>query len=460
MVTDIELGMIPLQLIDEGKRAREVYGDLRELIESFKAEGIIQPIAVKHSSFEVRTADGILHDGYLLLAGGRRYRAMKQMEIELVPCRIYPIDLTELEERSIELAENVNRLDLSWLEKIRLCEQIHNLQVAIHGEKTSTLPDAEGWSKRDTAKMLEKSPASIVQDIMLAEAVERIPELKECKTKDEARKLLSMMQETMIKAELARRIESTRGSTPTERIKLCDSFIISDFHKSIRSVPDGSIDIVEIDPPYAIDLPDLKKLEELREQKMSSYNEIPSEQYPSFIKQTVEQCYRVLTERGWLVMWFGPEPWFDFIYQALTQTGFKVKRIPGIWVKSTERKVGQTMQPGLHFGNSYEMFFYARKQYAELYEQGRSNVFDFKTVSHQKKVHPTERPIEMIEDILSIMVPPGSRVLVPFLGSGNTLLAASNLGMQAFGYELSQEYKDSFILRVHEGTFGRYNSYD
>jgi len=452
VVTDIRLDMIPLQLIDEGKRAREVYGNLQELIESFRSEGVIQPIAVRESTLSIPTR-------YLLLAGGRRYRAMKQMGMELVPCRVYPESITELEERSIELAENVNRLDLSWLEKIRLCEQIHNLQVAIHGEKTSTLPDAEGWSKRDTAKMLEKSPASIVQDIMLAEAVERIPELKECKTKDEAKKLLSMMQETMIKAELAQRIEMNRGSIPQELLRLCDSFIISDFHKGIRSVPDSSIDIVEIDPPYAIDLPDLKRLDGLREQKMQDYNEVSSEEYPTFILDTLKQCYRVLTERGWLVMWFGPEPWFDFIYQMLCQTGFKVKRIPGIWVKSTERKVGQTMQPSLHFGNSYEMFFYARKQHTELYEQGRSNVFDFKTVSHQRKVHPTERPIEMLEDILSTLVPPGSRVLVPFLGSGNTLLAASNLGMQAFGYELSQEYKDSFILRVHEGKFGRYKSY-
>lgn len=448
---DIKLGMIPIQLIDEGRRAREEYGNLQELIESFKTDGIIQPIAIMEKGTEPAS--------FLLLAGGRRLRAMQTMKLEDAPCRIYPSTTTELEIKSIELAENVNRLDLSWLEKIRLCEQIHNLQIAIHGEKTSTLPDAEGWSKRDTARMLEKSPASIVQDIMLAEAVERIPELKECRTKDEARKLLSMMQETMIKAELAHRIESSRGSLPTELVKLCDSFIINDFHKGVRSIPDSSIDIVEIDPPYAIDLPDLKKLEELREQRMQDYNEILAAEYPSFIKQTLEQCYRVLTDRGWLVMWFGPEPWFDFIYQMLIQTGFKVKRIPGIWIKSTERKVGQTMQPSLHFGNSYEMFFYARKQYTELYEQGRSNVFSFKTVSHQQKIHPTERPIEMIQDLLSTLVPPGSRVLVPFLGSGNTLLAASNLGMQAFGYELSSEYKDSFMLRVHEGKFGGYRSY-
>lgn len=452
-MTDIKLDMVPLQLIDEGKRAREEYGNLQELIESFKSEGIIQPIAVKE---KIDNHIDILphHPGYLLLAGGRRFRAMKMMNMDLVPCRIYPADLSEIEERSIELAENVNRLDLSWLEKIRLCEQIHSLQVAIHGEKTSTLPDAEGWSKRDTAKMLDKSPASIVQDIMLAEAVERIPELKECKTKDEARKLLSMMQETMIRAELAQRIESNRGSLPVEMVKLCDNFIIGDFLTHVSSIPDSSVDFIEIDPPYAIDLPSLRKLDELRDQQMKNYNEIPVEEYPSFIMRTLQACYRKLTPAGWLIIWFGPEPWFDTIFQMLKQVGFRTRRIPAIWTKPQ----GQSMQPDIYMSNNYEMFFYARKE-SGLLKKARSNVFDYAGVSNSKRIHQTERPIEMMMDIISTFAEVGSRILVPFLGSGNTLLAASNLGMQAFGYELSQEYKDSFILRVHEGKFGGYKSY-
>ena len=446
-IHDIKLDMIPIELIDEGERAREEYGNLQELIESFKTEGIIQPIAVMEKKTD--------QPEYLLLAGGRRYRAMKQAEMKLAPCRIYSADITEVEIKSIELAENLNRLDLSWLEKIRLCEKIHNLQVAIHGEKTSTLPDAEGWSKRDTAKMLDRSPASIVGDIMLADAVERIPELKECKTKDEARKLLSMMQETLVKAELAKRIEENRSSLPVEMVKLCDSFVIGDFLLNAPSIPDSSIDLVEIDPPYAIDLPSFRKLDELRDQQMKNYNEILSEEYPSFILRTLQQCYRVLNPGGWLIIWFGPEPWFDPIFQMLKQVGFKTRRIPGFWVKPQ----GQSMQPDLYMSNNCEMFFYARKE-SGLLRRARSNVFDYTGVSNTKRIHQTERPIEMMMDILSVFADSGARVLVPFLGSGNTLLAASNLGMQVFGYELSQEYKDSFMLRVHEGNFGRYKSYE
>jgi len=444
LLEDIRLDMVPLRLIDEGERAREEYGDLRELIVSFETEGIIQPIAVKTTL-----------TGYLLLAGGRRFRAMKQMKLEFAPCRIYSANLTKFEEKSIELTENLNRLDLTWLEKIRLEQQIHNLQVAIHGEKTSTSVDAPGWSKRDTAKLLEKSPASIVQDIMLNEAVEKIPELRDCKSKDEARKLLSMMQETLIKAELAKRIEESRGSEPTERIKLCDSFIIGDFFQKVKDVPDSSIDFIEMDSPYAIDLPALRKLEGIQDEAMRDYNEIPVENFPDFTLRTLQQCYRVLAPSGWLVIWFGPEPWFDFVYQTLKQVGFKTRRIPAVWTKPQ----GQSMQPDIYMSNNYEMFFYARKE-SGLLKRARSNVFDYTGVNPTKRIHPTERPIEMMQEIISVFAEPGNRILVPFLGSGNTLLAASNMGIQAFGYELSREYKDSFILRVHEGKFGGYKSYE
>lgn len=444
LLSDIELDMIPIELIDEGSRAREEYGNLQELMASFKERGVIQPIAVKRTL-----------TGYLLLAGGRRFRAMQTMGLALAPCRIYSHELTVLEAKGIELEENLNRLDLTWLEKIRLEQQIHLLQVEIHGEKTSTAADAPGWSKRDTAKLLEKSPASIVQDLMLSDAVEKIPELRDCKTKDEARKLLSMMEETLLKAELAKRIEESRGSEPTERIKLCDSFIIGDFFKGVKSIPDGSIDFIEMDPPYAIDLPALRKLEGPEAESMRTYNEVVAEEYSDFISRALQQCYRVLTSTGWIVVWFGPEPWFEPIFQLIKQAGFKTRRIPAVWTKPQ----GQSMQPDIYMSNNYEMFFYARKEDG-LLKKARTNVFDYTGVSPTKRIHPTERPIEMMQDIISTFAEPGQRVLIPFLGSGNTLLAASNLGLQAFGYELSQEYKDSFILRVHEGKSGGYRSYD
>ena len=43
----------------------------------------------------------------------------------------------------------------------------------------------------------------------------------------------------------------------------------------------------------------------------------------------------------------------------------------------------------------------------------------------------------------------GSRVLIPFLGSGNGLLAAEQLNMEGLGYDLSKAHRDSFLIKLH-----------
>jgi site-specific DNA-methyltransferase (adenine-specific) len=87
------------------------------------------------------------------------------------------------------------------------------------------------------------------------------------------------------------------------------------------------------------------------------------------------------------------------------------------------------------------------------------NVFDYNYVPSASRIHPLERPIEMMEDIISTFVPPASTIMVPFLGSGNTLLAAYNLGCEGFGFDLNQAYRDAYVVRVTGQELGDYKSY-
>jgi hypothetical protein len=47
----------------------------------------------------------------------------------------------------------------------------------------------------------------------------------------------------------------------------------------------------------------------------------------------------------------------------------------------------------------------------------------------------------------------GSKVLVPFAGSGNTLIAAALNKMMPIGYDLTEEYRNSYVLKC-EKYFG------
>ena len=95
------------------------------------------------------------------------------------------------------------------------------------------------------------------------------------------------------------------------------------------------------------------------------------------------------------------------------------------------------------------MFFYAWKGQPALNKAGRSNEFRFSPVSPNQKTHPTERPIDLMQELYDTFCFPGSRILIPFLGSGNGLLAAHQLGMSPVGFELSKGYKDSFLVKAH-----------
>jgi DNA modification methylase len=67
-------------------------------------------------------------------------------------------------------------------------------------------------------------------------------------------------------------------------------------------------------------------------------------------------------------------------------------------------------------------------------------------------VHPTMKPVALIERMLKNSAKPGSIVLDPFGGSGSTLIACDQLGMNARLMELSPNYCDVIVKRWQEFT--------
>jgi hypothetical protein len=57
-------------------------------------------------------------------------------------------------------------------------------------------------------------------------------------------------------------------------------------------------------------------------------------------------------------------------------------------------------------------------------------------------VHPTVKPIDLMRHLVRLVTPPGGVTLDPFLGSGTTALAASELGIKCIGIEREAEYLD------------------
>jgi DNA modification methylase len=430
------VGMIDISKIIVGEdRVREVMGDLEGVRASMKESGLITPLSVQS-----------MPDGnFLLLGGERRYTILLVEGNPLVPARIYERVLTPLEIKVIEKSENFYRKDFEYWELDKLVLEIHNMQQELQGAKAPG-PGSDGWGTRDTADMVGfKSAGDVSQAIKRAEAREAYPDLFEnCKSASDASKVISKVSEAAVKQQIAAKLEST--STDVTLKQLSNSFIIKDFFEGIKDVPDGIFNMIEIDPPYAIKLIDQKKKDGESQYVLENYNEMTPEEYVVLMPKLFKECYRVMADNSWLICWFAPQPWMEQMYNWITASGLGTTRMCGVWTKGSP---GQSMNPSRRLSNAYEMFFYCWKGSPTLNKAGHGNDFHYSPVPPQQKTHPTERPLELTKDLYETFAFPGSRILIPFLGSGNGLLAATTLGINAMGFELSKGYKDSFLVKAH-----------
>lgn len=133
---DKRVKMISLSLIDPNKdQPRKKFDEeaLKELADSIKIHGVLQPILV------------VNRDGrYLIVAGERRWRASKLAGIKEIPCIVE--EFTNAEIKEISIIENLQRKDLSPIEEAKAIKE---------------LIDEFGWTQEVVAERLGKSRPAI-----------------------------------------------------------------------------------------------------------------------------------------------------------------------------------------------------------------------------------------------------------------------------------------------------------
>lgn len=448
----MKLAYVALEDINVGERFRKDLGDVEGLANSIEELELATPITLKE--------DG--PDKYTLMAGERRLRAYMKLGKPTIPARIYPKDTDEYTLRAIELAENLERKDMGWIERRKLVAEIHRLWTVKHGGDITRVRDGvaqtAGHTIQDTANMLGLNRGLVNQDLILDKAAEMYPEINQCKTRDDAVKLFKNIRKTTDRKEAAEVITEriAKGGVDSFRSNLVNNYIIADTFETMSKLDIESYDFLEVDPPYGIDLGSQKKLDggSSLNVNMSAYNEVHQDIYEEFLAKLRDSMYRIMAPHSWAILWYGIEPWHDTVFKVFSER-FDVRELPAIWTKPT----GQCINPDIHLANSYETFFYMKKGKPHLYREGRSNVFTYRPVTPTDKTHPTEKPIEMLQDIFSVFCWEGTRAFVPFLGSGNSLLALSNMNIVGAGTDLARQYKDAFVEKVMANEPGKYHSY-
>lgn len=68
------------------------------------------------------------------------------------------------------------------------------------------------------------------------------------------------------------------------------------------------------------------------------------------------------------------------------------------------------------------------------------NCFDWVRDTRTQKIHPTQKPVELLEQLIRIFTDEGDVVIDPVAGSGSTLLAATQCNRRAFGFEIKKNF--------------------
>ena len=199
---DTLLQVAPEQIVPNPQQPRKHFDEksLNELAQSIRAQGVLQPLVVrKHPE---------LPNQYELVAGERRWRALKQIDVAQVPVVLRNVSDNEILE--VSLLENIQRENLTVIEE---AQSYHDL-LQIHGYTQEELAKKLGRDRSTIANMLRllQLPSALKNDLETG----RI-------TSGHARSILSLPNEGVqleMRQRLLRKSWSVRETERQVRLKL------------------------------------------------------------------------------------------------------------------------------------------------------------------------------------------------------------------------------------------------
>ena len=105
-------------------------------------------------------------------------------------------------------------------------------------------------------------------------------------------------------------------------------------------------------------------------------------------------------------------------------------------------------------GNAEYALLLYREKLPKFNNDGKMvfNVMDWEDDKDElyEKIHPTQKPIKVLERLISIFTDKGDVVIDPVAGSGSTLIAANNLGRKGYGFEIKKDFYHKAVKWIGE----------
>jgi DNA modification methylase len=210
------------------------------------------------------------------------------------------------------------------------------------------------------------------------------------------------------------------------------------------------------DPPYAVNYVGGRAAQEERigaqrrgvEQPSDAYwDELTPEEYRHLLTESLSLAHQHSDEKAPLYLWFASAQ-LRVVLPVLYETGWEDRNLI-VWVKNNG--AGALFAQYKHW---YEPCFYAFKRGHAPRWHGPTNE---RTVwEHDKPLandlHPTMKPLALIERTISNATEPGQLVVDAFLGSGTAIMAAERTGRRCYGFDLDARYCDIMLARWEDFT--------
>lgn len=213
---------------------------------------------------------------------------------------------------------------------------------------------------------------------------------------------------------------------------------VSDYQKFMDFLPDGSVDLILTDPPYCIS-------------KKTGFSEVVngvqrfavSMDFGSWdhveinLDDMAKVFYKSLRRGGTAIVWY--DLWkIGKVKDAMESAGFKMIR-QIIWQKTNPVPLNMR---ATYLSNSREMAVVGVKvgkpTFNSKYDSG---IYKYPIPRHKgKRQHPTQKPLELFEELVRKHSKDGDLVVDPFLGAGTTGVAAVRNFRRFAGCDIDANY--------------------
>lgn len=212
----------------------------------------------------------------------------------------------------------------------------------------------------------------------------------------------------------------------------------------LKTIPNNSVDLVLIDPPYEVSRDTGFANTQLDKYKDFSMNFGDWDNNFTGLDIVIKECYRILKKGGTLICFY--DLWkITTLKQYFEDAKFKQLRFIE-WLKTNPVPLNSKIN---YLTNAREIALTGVKGGKPTFKSDYDNgIYEYPICHDKGRFHPTQKPIKLIEELINKHSNENDVVLDCFSGSGTTAAACINTNRNFKGCELDTDYYNQSIERL------------